>query len=867
MGVLAWTASSWYGFLSSSSSGQCTDSVPHSDRFRIDGMGHCVGRAGDECSYTCDPGYEHMGAHVCDGTHFRGGGCDPCPTDTTWSPLGAKCEQCGECLDELWRPCTSFSPTQCQGWESVQDLKAAVVPPGRIDAAAWSLGQDNFMFGGKSAHNISNNDFYELADLWVLKHGHSWQEVLVATGSSPSARAGAVAWSDASRAYVFGGCVGDVIGFNDVWMIHRLSDNSNVYSWKHLGGTDKPETVRSSGSDTFVATVQFFSNQVHRRWPVGRAYASATTIGGDGSLMKGYLFGGVVKYLTIESDTSIAKLSDLWQFASGGGQGMVTNVTWTYIPPHTSRTIEASCVSLIEEAVDESFWCKHVNKISHQGAKSGASLGLASWPSSRYRHAAWSDDHHELLYIFGGLGIGSADGIDVVQLSDLWQMKRLPGWKAPQAADGQGPAEWLDMTPKDVVSAYGFQIEEQASEIANLAHTMNLDYLPLAFTVEHFDNVTWPAPRYGMATWTVPTGVQRESQGVQRESQGASSQRESSTTAYVFGGRAVDHLGSEGRSDTMTPYLSDLWRFDIDHVGPNVPRSGKVKPSSKSWKINDEWIVSAQRIDQAISDVSAGQSEVLRPSARAFSALWVPAPAPVTRISNFDEDHAFAPEQGYQISRDLLRTGAHSQAPHQRFVISFGGSADSGVLNETLVRALVPSVRLDNSNTSGQPDVVPADPGDIAQATDFLRAVYGAALMDYGVVYDYLQCSDTVESDTVLQKWTTKQAADELAKRCKVSRQNLDRLENESFGEASDALLLYLVATVKAEGFLAYTLLADYMVEQQADRVLAQSTMENTLPQKSAATTQNMDTGERAAPYYGHDDLPELNATVVRDKP
>ena len=61
----------------------------------------------------------------------------------------------------------------------------------------------------------------------------------------------------------------------------------------------------------------------------------------------------------------------------------------------------------------------------------------------------------------------------------------------------------------------------------------NVDFA-LAFSYEHFDNISWPAPRSGMQSWTA------------------------GETAYVFGGRSIMHVSEEDNDDIMTPFLADL---------------------------------------------------------------------------------------------------------------------------------------------------------------------------------------------------------------------------------------------------------------------------------------------------------------------
>lgn len=233
---------------------------------------------------------------------------------------------------------------------------------------------------------------------------------------------------------------------------------------------------------------------IYARWPVGRAFGSATVIGDQADLKgpgsspfistKGFLFGGVVELnvstpnegggFLVSGGTTQRRyvLSDGWFFESKALTSGSSTLTWTYLPGAKSTT--DGCADNPYQNV-----CRHVNSngLSHlstypsiiesvtNAMESGSTfeMGLTTsaislWPRGRYRHAAWTNEHAD-VFIFGGIGTGAttrdSEGFEVRELlllSDLWAVPMAerafnnrnvrPQAAGEPALDGLGPIEW-----------------------------------------------------------------------------------------------------------------------------------------------------------------------------------------------------------------------------------------------------------------------------------------------------------------------------------------------------------------------------------------------------------------------------------------
>ena len=184
---------------------------------------------------------------------------------------------------------------------------------------------------------------------------------------------------------------------------------------------------------------------------------------------------------------------------------------------------------------------------------------------------------------------------------------------------------------------------------------------------------------------------------------------------------------------------------------------------------------------------------LLRPSARAFGAHW-----------NVDSSNAG------KLSPNSERARATAEFAKENQVISFSGAGRAGLLRETLIRSTVPSV-----TTEQKPLGPPANHSGLSRTTVFLRTVAESAMDDYSVVYDWLKCKTRTEVDMKSYNWTKQENTRTLSIRCRNQRHHMDDLEKAAFGQVGDRNLMYLIATLKAEAFLATTMLADLVEESK----------------------------------------------------
>ena len=279
-----------------------------------------------------------------------------------------------------------------------------------------------YLFGGMGAGNAALSDLWELFDgKWVEVVNHQVGGVMVPT-AKPAARSGAVAWSstDGGVGYVFGGqAAGGRIGMSDAWSV------SAAGLWEPVP-PQCPNCFYSDGTMPVIVptrsdfpvgadgTINTDSTQglesilkvsVSSRWPLGRAFATATVCGHaagrvqDSPHTTGILFGGVVE-LDIQSAVSPERsssrylLSDAWLFQSGTGTnsekgksfgatnsvdptgylsraGGAPDIIWTYLPGKAS--VSDGCKN-----ADNELYCRHVNANGISALSETASIGEVS---------------------------------------------------------------------------------------------------------------------------------------------------------------------------------------------------------------------------------------------------------------------------------------------------------------------------------------------------------------------------------------------------------------------------------------------------------------------------------------------------------
>jgi hypothetical protein len=208
---------------------------------------------------------------------------------------------------EVFSACSAGADAACVGWagagqrwtdnETGAYLGAGEAPAARRDAAAWVIGGDLLLFGGSlpsppapdglrpgrfdpAALELAPFDRSRTID-GTGAPSDSWQTALEATvfddellcfrperdgweseknraqegggpatpTAAPTARAGAVAWSDGNGgAFLFGGYASTALGTNDLWMLAPAAGPGDLV-WRRLAGThDPPQTPRVGGS-------------------------------------------------------------------------------------------------------------------------------------------------------------------------------------------------------------------------------------------------------------------------------------------------------------------------------------------------------------------------------------------------------------------------------------------------------------------------------------------------------------------------------------------------------------------------------------------------------------------------------------------
>ena len=247
----------------------------------------------------------------------------------------------GTYLHDLWR----FNGKNI--WSPVTN--AGTPPSVRFGAVSWTDNAGNaYVFGG-------SNSTYFLNDLWKF-NGTIWFPVTNTDGGlgTPSARFGAVSWTDnAGNAYVFGGYNG-ISYLNDLWKFNG--------TWSPVNNTDR-------GLGT----------------PSVRSQAVAWTDNAGNA----YVFGGF----------NGISLNDLWKF-NGTSWSQVTNAG-------TPPSIRSQAVSWTDNA-GNAYVFGGYNDISYlndlwrfNGTRWYPVTNAGTPPSVRNAAVSWTDNAGN-AYVFGG---------------------------------------------------------------------------------------------------------------------------------------------------------------------------------------------------------------------------------------------------------------------------------------------------------------------------------------------------------------------------------------------------------------------------------------------------------------------------------
>jgi hypothetical protein len=327
----------------------------------------------------------------------------------------------------------------------------------------------------------------------------------------PSARWGAVTWTDASGTlWLFGGQDGGTNFLNDLW-----SFNTSTKTWTLVvaGGSNQNGVYGTKGTPAA-------SNLPGGRW------GATTRIDGPGNV---WLFGG---FGFDSATTSPGLLNDLWKYSAGqwtwvsgsnlinqaglyGTRGVAatTNVPggrqapiswidasgnfWLFGGYNLSPTGQPNAFNDLWEFTGGQWtWISGSNLVNQTGVYGTQGVAAASnVPGARWSSAAWTDAAGR-LWLFGGQGY---DATGNGSLDDLWQFSggQWTWVKGPNSVGQPG--------------IYGIQA--------------NPVVWPHA--------VDYPGARWGAGYWI-----------------------DKSNQLWLFGGEGYDSVGTNGNG-----LLNDLWRY------------------------------------------------------------------------------------------------------------------------------------------------------------------------------------------------------------------------------------------------------------------------------------------------------------------
>jgi hypothetical protein len=322
----------------------------------------------------------------------------------------------------------------------------ADTPGGRKYPATWTDFQGNlWLFGGFGLTFPvgATPPATELDDMWEYtgtqnyfgSYNNIWKNLIPPFTSGPSARTGAVTWTQPGAGgdlFLFGGEDGVANFYNDVWKYH-ISSNT----WTQVGGSANLNGVYGTQG------VPSASNFPGSRWgATGRIDASG----------KVWLFGG---FGYDSTSATPGLLNDLWNYdmATGqwtwingsktvnqsgnyGTQGVTaatnipgareTSMSWIDASGNfwlfggfdlDSTGSPAALNDLWEFSGGQWTWKSGANVVNQTGVYGTQGVGAATnVPGARWSSAAWTDQNGN-LWLFGGQGYDSTGN---GSLSDLW---------------------------------------------------------------------------------------------------------------------------------------------------------------------------------------------------------------------------------------------------------------------------------------------------------------------------------------------------------------------------------------------------------------------------------------------------------------
>ncbi len=360
---------------------------------------------------------------------------------------------------------------------------AGNIPGGRYYASTWTDRSGNFwLFGGDSAIGWMNDlwEFNPSSNLWTWMGGSNspYQNGVFgtlgtpATGNVPGSRFGAVSWTDGrGNLLLFGGYgldVNGLIGYlNDLWEF-----NISTKEWTWMGGSSAvPGLCCQSGQSGVYGVL---GTPASGNIPGGRWEAVSWT-DGSGNL---WLFGGEGE----DSAGTFGYLNDLWEFnlsanqwtwkggsstvpGSDTGQpgtygtqgylgaanapgGRYSATAWTDLGGNLwlfggfGQDASGNCCQLndvweFQTSAGQWAWMGGINSANQSGVYGTLGVpGAGNVAGSRYNAGVWPDASGN-LWLFGGFGIDSADGLGY--LNDLWEYQ--PGQATVQPAAPLGNLE------------------------------------------------------------------------------------------------------------------------------------------------------------------------------------------------------------------------------------------------------------------------------------------------------------------------------------------------------------------------------------------------------------------------------------------
>ena len=298
-----------------------------------------------------------------------------------------------------------FNDAVAEGSWGVQGAASTSNWPGaRVLSASWSDSAGNlWLFGGfVSTLSGSTNDLWKYSintGQWNWINGSNSPNArglygtkgISSSNAVPSARNGAVSWTDSSgNLWLFGGDA--VFGnMNDLWKFDIATSQWTWVSGSNIGGQPSSSGVWGSKGVSAAGNV-----------PSGRTEAITWT-DSTGAL---WLFGGLGYDSTFNTGDQF--LNDLWNYRPDTGQ-------WTWVSGSNTG-----------------------NSIGTYGTKGIASV--VNVPGARHGAVSWKDSAGN-LWLFGGLGYAT-DRSGFYFLNDLWKYSISTGqWTWVAGTDQVGIPE------------------------------------------------------------------------------------------------------------------------------------------------------------------------------------------------------------------------------------------------------------------------------------------------------------------------------------------------------------------------------------------------------------------------------------------